>query len=299
MRYLSPVTNPLAHYWEEDLTGMWGVWFRFRGKSDRAFSLFFGELILANAYLALETIVNFPLISVISLKIGNLISKIDFKLSAKRLIDIVGASLGLMASTPFWIVIPILIKLDSRGSVLYTQFRVGLDRRCGDRRFLTVGCGERREPDERRQDRSYGKPFEIFKFRTMRQGAEKLCGPVWAKHNDPRITRLGLLLRKTRMDEIPQLINVLRGNMSLVGPRPERPFFVEKLDGVIKNYRDRFVVKPGITGLAQVEHKYDESIEDVNGKIKHDLKYINSWSVIQDIRILLKTVVVVLTARGM
>lgn len=299
MRYLSPVTNPLAHYWEEDLTGIWGVWFRFRGKSGHAFSLFFGEIILANAYLALETIVNLPLISVISLKIGNLISKIDFKLSAKRLIDIIGASFGLMVSIPFWIVIPILIKLDSKGPVLYTQFRVGLDRRRGDRRLLSVGCGERRERDERRQYRSYGRPFEIFKFRTMRQGAEKLCGPVWAKQNDPRITKLGFLLRKTRIDEIPQLINVLRGNMSLVGPRPERPFFVEKLNGIIKDYRDRFAVKPGITGLAQVEHKYDESIEDVNGKIKHDLKYINSWSVIQDIRILLKTVVVVLTARGM
>ncbi len=299
MRYLSPVTNPLAHYWEEDLTGIWGVWFRFRGNSGRAFSLFFGEILLANVYLALETIVNLPLISVISLKFGRLFSKINFDLSAKRLIDIIGASIGLLVSTPLWIVIPILIKLDSKGPVLYSQVRVGLDRRRRDRRLLSVGCGERREPDERRQDRSYGRPFAIFKFRTMRQDAEKLCGPVWAKQNDPRITKLGLLLRKIRIDEIPQLINVLLGDMSLVGPRPERLFFVEKLDGIIKDYKGRFAVKPGITGLAQVEHKYDESLEDVNGKIKHDLKYINSWSVIQDIRIMLKTVIVVLTARGM
>lgn len=299
MRYLSPVSNPLAHYWEEDLTGIWGVWLRFRDKSGRAFNLFFGEIILANVYLALETIVSLPLISVVSLKIDNIISKIDFNLSAKRLVDIVGASIGLVASSPFWIIFPLLIKLDSKGPVFYSQVRVGLERRGGDRRCLSVGCRERREPDERRHDRSYGRSFEILKFRTMRQDAEKFSGPVWAKKNDPRITKLGLFLRKTRIDEIPQLINVLRGDMSLVGPRPERPFFVEKLDGIIENYRGRFAVKPGITGLAQVEHKYDECIEDVNGKIKHDLKYINSWSTMQDIRIILKTVIVVLTARGM
>jgi lipopolysaccharide/colanic/teichoic acid biosynthesis glycosyltransferase len=133
----------------------------------------------------------------------------------------------------------------------------------------------------------------------MREDAEKLSGPTWATRDDPRVTRVGRVLRKTRLDEIPQLLDVLMGNMSLVGPRPERPFFVEKLDRAVDEYRGRFSVKPGITGLAQVEHKYDETIEDVNGKIKYDLKYIKSWNLYQDVRILLRTIIVVLTARGM
>lgn len=133
----------------------------------------------------------------------------------------------------------------------------------------------------------------------MYRDAEKRSGPVWAKHDDPRITRVGRILRKTRFDEIPQLLNVLTGDMSLVGPRPERPYFVERLGGEIENYRNRFEVKPGITGLAQVEHKYDESLDDVNFKVKYDLTYIRDWNIVEDIKILLKTVVVVLTARGM
>ena len=128
--------------------------------------------------------------------------------------------------------------------------------------------------------------------------AEKKTGPVWASKVDPRVTRVGRILRKARIDEIPQLINVLVGDMSLVGPRPERPFFVEKLDGKISDYQRRFDVKPGVTGLAQVEHKYDENLEDVGNKVKYDLKYIGNLSVLQDIKILVKTVAVVLTARG-
>lgn len=128
--------------------------------------------------------------------------------------------------------------------------------------------------------------------------AEKNTGPVWASKGDPRVTRIGRILRRTRIDEIPQLFNVLLGDMSLVGPRPERPYFVAKLDGVVNDYLRRFDVKPGVTGLAQVEHKYDESIEDVDGKVRYDLKYIKNLSVIQDLRILIKTVIVVMTARG-
>ncbi|MEE9554449.1 MAG: sugar transferase [candidate division Zixibacteria bacterium] len=299
MRYLSPVTNPLAHYWEEDITGIWGVWLRFRVKSGRALGRVFGEFILANLYLAIETVVNIPLIIALSSRIENVSLKNRFDAFAKRMIDIIGAMVGLLISVPFWVIIPLLIKLDSKGPVLYSQVRVGLNRRRRDRRRLSFGQQERREGDERRGDCSYGQPFRIYKFRTMGEDAEKLSGPVWAKQHDPRITKLGLLLRKTRIDEIPQLINVLLGHMSLVGPRPERPFFVEKLDGIIEDYRGRFQVKPGVTGLAQVEHKYDESIKDVSDKIVHDLKYINSWSIFQDIRIMLKTVIVVLTARGM
>jgi lipopolysaccharide/colanic/teichoic acid biosynthesis glycosyltransferase len=133
----------------------------------------------------------------------------------------------------------------------------------------------------------------------MHQNAESTTGPVWAQKNDPRITRVGRILRATRLDELPQMINVLQGDMSLVGPRPERPFFVNELQTKITDYTTRFAVKPGITGLAQVEHKYDESIEDVSKKITYDLHYIRHWTVIQDLRIIMKTVVVVLTARGM
>jgi lipopolysaccharide/colanic/teichoic acid biosynthesis glycosyltransferase len=217
----------------------------------------------------------------------------------KRAIDIFGAVIGLIISVPFWLVIPLMIKLDSRGPVLYSQVRVGQNRRRAGRRSLVLGCADRRKTKDRRNESAYGRPFKIRKFRTMCEDAERLSGPAWATRNDPRVTRIGRVLRKTRMDEIPQLINVLMGDMSLVGPRPERPFFVKKLDEAIEKYRGRFNVKPGITGLAQVEHKYDESIEDVNGKIRYDLKYIKNWSVYQDIRILLKTVAVVLTARGM
>ncbi len=158
---------------------------------------------------------------------------------------------------------------------------------------------ERRINGNRRQQTGRGKPFRIVKFRTMYQDAERQSGPVWATHDDPRITRIGRILRKTRLDEVPQLFNVLIGDMSLVGPRPERPYFVERLDGTFENYRKRFKVKPGITGLAQVEHKYDETLDDVNSKLKYDLTYIRNWNITQDIKIMLKTIVVVLTAKGM
>ena len=299
MRYLSPVSNPLAHYWEEDLSGIWGIWFRLRERSGLAVDHLFGEILLANLYLTITVIGGLPLVSHITSGIVRLVLSINPGTSVKRFIDISGAIIGLIISLPFWVVVSLLIKLTSKGPVLYSQIRVGQNRRRGKRRFLSADSRERRDQSDRRQNQSLGKPFMIYKFRTMRQDAESLSGPVWAKQNDPRITWIGLMLRKTRIDEIPQLINVLLGDMSLVGPRPERPFFVEKLDNAIKDYRERFQVKPGVTGLAQVEHKYDESIEDVNGKIRYDLKYISNWSVIQDIKILLKTVIVVLNARGM
>jgi len=299
MRYLSSVSNPLAHYWEEDLTGIWGAWIRLRFRSQRTASLFIDELVFANIFLFWEILLGHslfsPLTRILSIRIG----KIHLNNIVKRTIDIIGALFGLIISAPVWIIIPLAIKLDSRGPVLYSQTRVGLNRRKNRRRNIAIEGGDRRSRDDRRRNQSFGRPFEIYKFRTMVQDAEQASGPVWAKQNDPRITKLGRFLRKTRIDEIPQLVNVLRGDMSLVGPRPERPFFVEKLDGIIENYRDRFQTKPGVTGLAQVEHKYDESLEDVNGKIKYDLTYIRNWNVFEDIRIMLKTVIVVLTARGM
>ena len=128
--------------------------------------------------------------------------------------------------------------------------------------------------------------------------AEKTTGPVWATKNDTRITAIGAFLRKTRIDEIPQFINVLMGDMSLVGPRPERPSFVSDLTGKVEGYATRLQVKPGLTGLAQVSSGYDSSIASVTEKVQYDIDYIENWSVWLDIKILLKTVVVVLTGRG-
>jgi lipopolysaccharide/colanic/teichoic acid biosynthesis glycosyltransferase len=132
----------------------------------------------------------------------------------------------------------------------------------------------------------------------MVNDAEKKSGPVWASKNDPRITRLGNFLRKTRIDEIPQFFNVLKGDMSLVGPRPERPKFVKDLSTQVKDYTHRLEVKPGLTGLAQVENGYDSSIASVVKKVRYDIEYIRTWSVLADVKILLKTVVVVLTGKG-
>lgn len=151
---------------------------------------------------------------------------------------------------------------------------------------------------ERRTQNQFGKPFEVFKFRTMVYDAEKRCGPVWATVNDPRVTRLGRLLRKTRLDEIPQLINVIRGEMLIVGPRPERPFFIEKLSREIDGYTRRLDVLPGITGLAQVENGYDGSIDDVRSKVRYDLEYIRRSSLRSDLKIMLRTVGVVLGCRA-
>jgi lipopolysaccharide/colanic/teichoic acid biosynthesis glycosyltransferase len=132
----------------------------------------------------------------------------------------------------------------------------------------------------------------------MVDDAEKASGPVWASKNDPRVTRLGAFLRKSRLDEIPQFINVLRGDMSLVGPRPERPTFVAELSSKIDNYHRRLEVKPGLTGLAQVTCGYDTSVESVARKLEYDLHYIDRWTPWLDIKIILRTVVVVLTGRG-
>ncbi len=217
----------------------------------------------------------------------------------KRSLDILGAIVGLILSSPIFLILPILIKLDSPGPVFYTQVRVGVNRRKKDRRYHQRGDLEvnRRGRDRRRQD-LMGRPFSVIKFRTMVADAERKCGPVWATKNDPRITRLGRFMRKTRLDEIPQFINVLMGDMALVGPRPERPNFVADLSTKVRNYAGRLEVKPGLTGLAQVESGYDSDLASVTRKVNLDLKYINTWSVWSDIKILMKTVVVVFTGKG-
>ena len=189
---------------------------------------------------------------------------------AKRLFDIMGAIIGLIVFAPIILLTLLLIKLTSEGPVLYTQTRVGKN----------------------------GQLFKIYKFRTMRIDAEKYTGPVWAVKNDSRITPIGKFLRKFRIDEIPQFINVLRGEMSIVGPRPERPVFVEQFTGQISDYSKRLNVKPGITGLAQVWHRYDETIQDVKKKVKYDVLYVKKMCVWADLGIILRTFGVMLTAFG-
>ena len=216
----------------------------------------------------------------------------------KRTVDIIGALVGLLMSLPLFLIISLLVKLDTPGPIFYTQVRVGQNRRNGPRRsYNQADVPQRRVRDRRRED-CMGIAFKVIKFRTMVQNAEKQSGPVWATRNDSRITRLGKFLRKTRLDEIPQFWNVLRGDMSLVGPRPERPKFVEDLSTKVDGYTDRLSVKPGLTGLAQVSSGYDSDIASVARKVELDLEYINNWSLWLDIKILLRTVVVVLTCRG-
>lgn len=207
---------------------------------------------------------------------------------ARRLLNVTVALIGIVLTAPLWIVIAILVKATSRGPVFYTQIRVGLD-------------GRRAEPEpndiRRRQDLG-GKPFKIYKFRTMHVAAESLTGAVWATSNDPRVTRVGKFLRQHRLDELPQLINVVKGDMNVVGPRPERPTIFASLRETVPNYRERQRTLPGITGLAQVRQQYDSCIEDVGRKVEFDLQYIKGQSFWRDLRIMLETIPVILLRRG-
>jgi lipopolysaccharide/colanic/teichoic acid biosynthesis glycosyltransferase len=216
----------------------------------------------------------------------------------RRVLDVVVAALALMALTPLLLVVAILVKATSPGPVFYRQTRVGLERRTVDRRAESIRSGPRdRRRRERRLATGHGYPFRIVKFRTMVADAEA-SGPRWSTQNDPRITRIGRLLRATRLDETPQFWNVLRGDMSIVGPRPERPFFVDQFVQRIPRYRERLRVRPGITGQAQVTLAYDASIDDVRRKLEQDLLWIQKRSMRHDLAILLRTVGVVLTGRG-
>lgn len=198
-------------------------------------------------------------------------------------------ALALLALTaPLWIAIAFLIKLTSRGPVLYHQTRVGLDSR---------RSGARPHEPRRKQDLG-GKPFTIYKFRTMRVDAEQHTGAIWASAADPRVTAVGRWLRAYRLDELPQLINVLRGEMNLVGPRPERPSIVTELRKEIPQYQQRQRTLPGITGHAQVSLEYDSSLDDVRKKVAHDLEYIRKASPWEDFKIMLKTIPVMLFRRG-
>ena len=199
---------------------------------------------------------------------------------AKRIFDFLCAVIGLLMLSPILPAIALAIKLDSKGPIFYKQLRVG-----------------KSTPEQMRF-------FESIKFRTMYVDAETRTGAVWATENDPRITPVGRFLRKTRLDEIPQLFNVIRGDMSLIGPRPERPSFYNKLETAIPYFADRtYGVMPGITGLAQVNQGYDTCIDDVRRKVGFDHSYalslrsLKSW-ILMDISIITKTLIVMVDGRG-
>jgi sugar transferase (PEP-CTERM system associated) len=187
----------------------------------------------------------------------------------KRVIEFALSLLGLILLSPLILAVFILIKIDSRGPVFFRQERVG----------------------ERK------KIFKLLKFRSMVENAEA-NGPVWAEQDDKRVTRVGRWIRKWRIDEVPQMLNVLKGDVSFVGPRPERPFFVEKLRKEIPFYDQRFSVKPGVTGWAQIKYRYGASIEDAMEKLKYDLYYIKNLSPLLDLLIIFETIKVVLFGKG-
>ena len=189
--------------------------------------------------------------------------------AVRRVGDIAISLAFLIFTLPLMLVTAMLIRLDSPGPVLYRQERVGLD----------------------------GRSFVLLKFRSMRSNAEAR-GPAWAQRCDPRVTRVGMFMRRTRVDELPQLLNVLRGEMSFIGPRPERPHFVEQLTEVIPHYRDRARVKPGLTGWAQVNYPYGASVKDARAKLSYDLFYVRNRSLLLDVLILFATVRVILFQEG-
>jgi exopolysaccharide biosynthesis polyprenyl glycosylphosphotransferase len=177
---------------------------------------------------------------------------------------------GIILSAPFMLLTAIAVRLSSPGPVLYRQVRVGMD----------------------------GVPFTLFKFRSMRADAEAETGAIWASKDDPRVTPVGRIIRRIRFDELPQLFNVLRGEMSIVGPRPERPEFVKALSEQIPYYRQRHCVRPGITGWAQINYKYGDTLEDTITKLEYDLYYIKNMSLGLDSYIIFHTVKAMLLSRG-
>jgi lipopolysaccharide/colanic/teichoic acid biosynthesis glycosyltransferase len=203
----------------------------------------------------------------------------------RRALNVAVAAIGIILTAPLMFVIAALVKLTSRGPVLYTQPRVGIDRRA--RRV--------RDRKDTRDRNLGGAPFTIYKFRTMRVAQE--AAQVWARQGDSRVTPVGAVLRKYRLDELPQLFNVLRGDMNVVGPRPEQPEIFGQLRERIVNYPWRQRVLPGITGWAQVNLCYDQTIDDVRRKVAYDLAYIRRASAVEDLRIMMRTLPVMLGRR--
>jgi len=188
----------------------------------------------------------------------------------KRIVGFIGAFFGMIILLPLFALVALAIKLETRGPIFFSQERVGENREI----------------------------FNILKFRSMKADAEESSGPVWATDDDPRITRVGKIIRKLRIDEFPQMWNVIKGEMSFVGPRPEREFFVQELEKKIPYYRERYTVKPGITGYAQVLYPYGASEQDALEKLKYDLYYIKNMSPILDLMVIFKTIKIVLLGRG-
>jgi lipopolysaccharide/colanic/teichoic acid biosynthesis glycosyltransferase len=203
-------------------------------------------------------------------------------------LNVVAAGIGIILAAPLLLIVAVAVRLFSRGPVLYAQTRVGLDRR---------GWGNHVDISRRRSDLG-GRPFTIYKFRTMVQPPERPDDQVWATPDDPRITWIGRLLRKYRLDELPQLWNVLRGDMNIVGPRPEQPAIFVNLREQIEGYETRQRVRPGITGWAQVNHSYDRCLEDVRRKVSLDLEYISRQSLAEDLKIMALTVPVMVFRKG-
>jgi len=212
---------------------------------------------------------------------------IDREQVARRALNILVATIGLIVAFPLMLLIAALIKLTSRGPVLFTQTRVGLDRRA----LSGAGGNTRRHTD------LGGTPFTMYKFRTMRP-ADETMSETWAQPEDGRVTALGQVLRKFRLDELPQLFNVLKGDMNIVGPRPEQPTIFVYLREQIEGYQRRQRVRPGITGWAQINQGYDTSVDDVRRKVRYDLEYIRRQSALEDLRIMARTLPVMLRRRG-
>jgi len=209
----------------------------------------------------------------------------------KRSLDLIASSIGLLLLLPICLAIAFAIRLDSPGPVFYSQIRVGINRRRNRN-------GGARKSEERRKADAFGRLFTIYKFRSMIVDAERTTGPVWASAQDARITRVGKFLRRARLDEVPQLWNVLLGDMSLVGPRPERPTFVSSLSVAIPDYPKRCSAMPGITGLAQVKSRYDTSVDSVNRKLQYDLYYLKNGRLLLDLKIMAATVKVMTRGEG-
>jgi len=219
---------------------------------------------LLTGYAQMHSVTGMPLIDINP----NILTELQFLL--KRLIDIFVSFFTLIITFPILIIVSILIKFSSKGGIIFKQNRVGLNVR----------------------------HFIVHKFRTMYDDSEKNTGPVWAKINDPRITKIGHFLRKTRIDEFPQLFDVLIGNMSIVGPRPERDFFISQLKEKFPYYMRRLNVRPGVTGWAQIMGSYDTDIESVENKLKLDFYYIENISIWLDVKIMIITIWVILLGKG-
>ncbi len=207
----------------------------------------------------------------------------------QRFMNVMIASVALILVSPIMLVFAALVTLTSPGPIFYSQARVGLDRRRprnGQRRY------------DRRTHDVGGRPFMIYKFRTMRVDAEAPNGAIWATKGDSRVTAVGRVMRKYRVDELPQLFNVIRGEMNIVGPRPERPSIFSRMCDDIEEYPLRQRAKPGISGWAQVNHNYDTSVDDVRKKVRYDLEYLQRQGIGEDLRIMARTLPVMIFNRG-